>query len=167
MLEQENFKEVVFQYESNITGEEVSEVLWAESINEEENQFMLYSIPLHGFMIAPGDIFVAETEVIDGETVFVFDHVTNYSGNSVIQIIIPEEQNTPEVEKHLEALTEKGCHTDKINENIILMAVPFEVDFNEVKNVLEGIAATEILDYAEPIISDKHQEDIAEAEMQN
>lgn len=167
MVEQENFKEIVFQYESNITNEEVAEVLWAECINEEENQFMLYSIPLHGFMIAPGDIFVAEQEIINGEEMYIFDHVTNYSGNSVIQVIIPEETNTPQVEEKLNELAEKGCHLDKINENIILIAVPFEVDFNEVKTMLEGLAATEILDFAEPIISDKHQEDNAEAEMQN
>nr|WP_317631312.1 DUF4265 domain-containing protein [uncultured Flavobacterium sp.] len=166
-MEQENFREILFQYESNITNEEITEALWAEIVNAEENQYMLYSIPLHGFMIAPGDIFVAVEEEVEGETFLVFDHVTNYSGNSVIQVIIPEEEHTAEVEEKLNDLASEGCHLDKINENIILMAVPFEVDFNAVKSLLDGLAATEVLDYAEPIISDKHQEDIADAEMKN
>jgi hypothetical protein len=166
-MEQENFREVVFQYQSNITNEEVNEVLWAEVINAEDNVFMLYSIPLHGFMIAPGDIFVAVEEEIEGETMFVFDHVSNYSGNSVLQIIIPEEQNTPEVEQKLNTLTEQNCHIEKINENIILMAVPFEVDYQEVKSLIETLAVAELIDYAEPIISDKHQEDIEEAQLNN
>ena len=166
-MEQENFREILFQYESNITNEEITEALWAEIVNAEENQYMLYSIPLHGFMIAPGDIFVAVEEEVEGETFLVFDHVTNYSGKSVIQVIIPEEEHTAEVEEKLNDLASEGCHLDKINENIILMAVPFEVDFNAVKSLLDGLAATEVLDYAEPIISDKHQEDIADAEMKN
>lgn len=166
-MEQENFREVVFQYQSNITNEEVNEVLWAEVINADDNVFMLYSIPLHGFMIAPGDIFVAVEEEIDGETIFVFDHVSNYSGNSVLQIIIPDEENTAEVENQINILAKKNCHIEKINENIILMAVPFEVDFQEVKSLVETLTASELIDYAEPIISDKHQEDLEEAQMQN
>jgi len=166
-MEQENFREVVFQYQSNITNEEVNEVLWAEVVNAEDNVFMLYSIPLHGFMIAPGDIFVAVEEEIEGEMMFVFDHVSNYSGNSVLQIIISDENNANEVEQQLNALTEKNCHLEKITENIILAAVPFEVNFQEVKSLVETLVAAELIDYAEPILSDKHQDDLEEAQMQN
>ncbi|UYW01646.1 DUF4265 domain-containing protein [Flavobacterium agricola] len=166
-MEQENFREVIFQYQSNITNEEVNEALWAEVINAEDGVFMLYSIPLHGFLIAPGDIFVAVEEEIEGETHFVFDHVTNYSGNSVIQVIIPYEDNSTEVEQTLNTLTEKNCHIEKISDNIILLAVPFEVNYQEVKQVIEALAISEMIDYAEPIISDKHQEDIEEAQLNN
>jgi len=167
MLEQENFKEVIFQYQSNITNEPVNEVLWAEVINEADSVFMLYSIPLHGFMIAPGDIFVAVQESIDGQDQYVFDHVTNYSGNSVIQVIIPNEENTAEVEQKLNTLAEENCHLEKITDNIILIAVPFEVDYQAVKSLIEALTITEMIDYAEPIISDKHQEDLEEAQLNN
>lgn len=161
-MEQENFREILFNYQSNLTSEEVNEVMWAEVLDLEAGKFMLYNIPLHGYMIAPGDIIIATLENVDGEQMYVFDHITEFSGNSVIQVVVEDAANAAVVAEKLEGLGALNCAMEVINEHITLVAVPFEVDYKAVKAIIEPLATDKLLDYAEPIISDKHQDDLEE-----
>lgn len=154
--ENKDLKKVLFRYYSDVLEEETVETMWAEIIDEEKGLYKLDNIPFYGPMIAAGDIFHA---LIDSdEEILVFDEVIEFSGNSVVQVILMDESFEIDILKS--KLNEYGCELEVVNDRFFVVNIPAEISYLEVKNIFDEYENNEIIQYAEPVLSSQHQDDL-------
>jgi len=157
-LEKNNHKKITFKYYSNILEEEVVETMWCEIINESKGIYKLDNIPFYGPLIASDDIFYAEFD--DNEEVLVFREVIESSGNSVVQVLILNEDFNKEIVR--KKVFDLGCKSEGMNDNFFVIEIPIVVNYNSIKKLLDEYENKKFIEYAEPILSIKHQDDIIE-----
>ena len=157
-LEKNNHKKITFKYYSNILEEEVVETMWCEIINESKGIYKLDNIPLYGPLIASDDIFYAEFD--DNEEELVFREVIESSGNSVVQVLILNEDFNKEIVR--KKVFDLGCKSEGMNDNFFVIEIPIVVNYNSIKKLLDEYENKKFIEYAEPILSIKHQDDIIE-----
>ena len=151
-----DFKKITFRYFSNILEEDIVETMWAEVINEEKGIFRLYNIPFYGPLIAPNDVFYAEYD--ESEETWVFRKVIESSGNSVIQVVIMKVDFDKEIIR--KELVNLGCESEGMKDNFFSIEVPKSIDYKIIKNLLDKYENEEIIEYAEPILSIEHQNNL-------
>lgn len=152
-----NTKKITFRYYSDVLEEDVVETMWSEELESEEGIYRLENIPFYGPLIAPGDIFHAEYNEDLKE--LVFTEVVESSGNSVVQIIMMNE-NYDKAELRNE-LKELGCESEGVNDNFFVVEIPESINYLTIKENLDSKEKDELISYAEPVLSVKHQDDIA------
>lgn len=152
-----NAKKITFRYYSDVLEEDVTETMWAEELESEEGIFSLNSIPFYGPLIAPGDIFHAEYNKDSEE--MIFTEVIESSGNSVVQVIVMKEDY--DKEELREELKKLGCESEVLNDKFFVVAIPEDVNYLTIKENLESKEIEELISYAEPVLSVKHQDDIS------
>lgn len=152
-----NTKKIIFKYYSDVLEEDVEETMWAEELDSDEGIFRLQSIPFYGPLIAPGDVFHAEYDA-DSENL-VFTEVIESSGNSVVQIIMMNEND--DKEKLREELKELGCESVGLNDTFFVVEIPESINYLTIKENLDLKENEELISYAEPVLSVKHQDDIS------
>lgn len=152
-----NSKKITFKYFSDILEEITVETMWAEVIDESEGIYRLDNIPFYGPLIASGDIFYAEYN--EYEEAFVFKEVIESSGNSIVQIIISKENFDKEILRN--ELLELGCESEGMNDKYFVAEIPKDIDYNMIKEKLDSYENSKTIEYAEPILSTKHQDDIS------
>jgi len=157
-LEENSHKKITFKYYSNILEEEVVETMWCEIIDESKGIYKLDNIPFYGPLIASDDIFYAQFD--DNEEELVFREVIESSGNSVVQVVILKEDFDKEIIR--KEVFELGCESEGINDNFFVIEIPIDVNYNSLKKILDEYENNKFIEYAEPILSVKHQDDIIE-----
>lgn len=153
---QETHKKILFKYYSDYLEDTVSETMWAEIVNLEKGLFKLDNIPFFGPLIATDDLFYAEFD--EDEKRLVYKETIENSGNSIVQIIILEKGFDKEIIR--EKLKAINCLSEGLNDNFISVEVVRDVDYSIVRSILNEYEAQEIVQYAEPCLSDKHRTDL-------
>jgi hypothetical protein len=153
-----NSKKITFKYFSNILDEITVETMWAEIIDENKGIYRLDNIPFYGPLIASGDVFYAEFD--RDENTLVFREVIESSGNSIVQIIIMKDDFNKELLR--KELLDLGCQSEGMNEKYFVAEIPENINYYVIKSILDKYENNEIIEYAEPILSIKHQDDILE-----
>ncbi|MEG1022137.1 MAG: DUF4265 domain-containing protein [Myroides sp.] len=155
--EANNSKKITFKYFSNVLEEETVETMWAEIIDEEKGIYKLDNIPFYGPLIASDDIFFAEYD--EDEENLIFKEVIKGSGNSVVQIIIMKDDYDKEILR--KKLLDLGCNSEGVNDKYFVVEIYENIDYQLIKTFLDKYEKDEIIGYAEPILSIKHQDDIS------
>lgn len=153
---QETHKKILFKYYSDYLEETVSETMWAEIVDLEKGLFKLDNIPFFGPLIATDDLFYAEFD--EEEERLVYKETIENSGNSIVQVIILEKGFDKEIIR--EKLKAINCLSEGLNENFLSVEVVRDVDYSIVRSILNEYESQEIIQYAEPCLSDKHRADL-------
>ena len=154
-MKQEHEK-ILFRFHSDIFDEEMVETMWAFVIDKEKGLYKLDNIPFYAPLISSDDLIYAEYD--DSEQMLTYRETREYSGNSVIQIVIMGDTN--EVNKIRDKFLDKGCQSEKVNEKYFSMEIPFDLDYEPIKTELDKLENDEIIGYAEPCLSEKHRNDL-------
>jgi hypothetical protein len=149
-------KKILFKYYSDFLGETVSETMWAEIINLDKGFFKLDNIPFFGASIATADLFYAEYD--EKEQNFVYLETIEHSGNSIVQILILEKEFDKEIIR--EKLKAINCLSESLNDTFLAVEVVRDIDYSIVKSILKEYETQEIIEFAEPYISEKHRADL-------
>lgn len=152
-----NSKKITFKYYSSLLEEITVETMWAEIIDEKKGIYRLDNIPFYGPLIASDDIFFAEYD--DDEKAIVFKEVIESSGNSIIQVIILNKSYYKEIIR--KEMLDLGCESEGQKDNFFAIEIPKNINYQLIKMVLDNYENQNIIQYAEPILSIKHQEDIS------
>ena len=146
---------IKFNYFSSLLNKDVTEELDAEKI-EGKNLYRLVSIPLYGPFVAIGDEFCV---TVSGEdSVLTYDNVLNYSENSVIHIIVSNNQIFKETLKN--ELINFDCNTVDVNNILIAVDIPKEINYKQIEFKLYEYESKDLIHYAESCLSDKHNLDL-------
>ncbi|KAF2506756.1 DUF4265 domain-containing protein [Flavobacterium zhairuonense] len=152
----ETHKKILFKYYSDYLEDNVSETMWAEIIDLEKGLFKLDNIPFFGPLIATEDLFYAEFD--EKENRFVYKETIENSGNSIVQVLILEKGFDQEIIR--EKLKAINCQSEGLNETLFAVEIVRDVDYSLVRSILNEYEAQEIIEYAEPCLSDKHRTDL-------
>lgn len=144
---------VLFRYYSDLLEEEIVETMWAKEIDEAKGVYQLDSIPFYGPDIAPDDIFHAVYD--ESEQMLTFREVLEFSGNSVVQVILLNEPY--EIAPLQRQFEEFGCIIESLKNHYFSMQIPSAADYRPIKEVLELYKQSGRIDYAEPVLSNQHQ----------
>jgi hypothetical protein len=155
-MEQETHKKILFKYYSDYLDEVVSETMWAEIIDLEKGLFKLDNIPFFGPLIATDDIFYAEYD--ETERKFMHKKTIQNSGNSIVQIAVLEKGFDKEI--ICEQLKAINCISEGLNETFFAAEIAKDVDYSLVRNLLSEYESKEIIEFAEPCLSEKHRTDL-------
>ncbi|MCR4029335.1 MULTISPECIES: DUF4265 domain-containing protein [Flavobacterium] len=152
----ETHKKILFKYYSDYLDEVVSETMWAEIIDLEKGLFKLDNIPFFGPLIATDDIFYAEYD--ETEEKFMHKKTIQNSGNSIVQIAVLEKGFDKEIIR--EKLKAINCLSEGLNETFFAVEIAKDVDYSLVRSLLNEYETQEIIEYAEPCLSEKHRADL-------
>ncbi|WP_431241590.1 DUF4265 domain-containing protein [Flavobacterium sp. P21] len=152
----ETHKKILFKYYSDYLEDNVSETMWAEIIDLEKGLFKLDNIPFFGPLIATEDLFYAEFD--EKENRFVYKETIENSGNSIVQVLILEKGFDQEIIR--EKLKAINCQSEGLNETLFAVEIVRDVDYSLVRSILNEYEGQEIIEYAEPCLSDKHRTDL-------
>ncbi|WP_338839379.1 DUF4265 domain-containing protein [Flavobacterium ginsenosidimutans] len=155
-MEQETHKKILFKYYSDYLDEVVSETMWAEIIDLEKGLFKLDNIPFFGPLIATDDIFYAEYD--ETEERFMHRKTIQNSGNSIVQIAILEKGFDKEIIR--EKLKAINCLSEGLNETFFAAEIAKDVDYSLVRSLLNEYESQDIIEFAEPCLSEKHRADL-------
>ena len=147
---------ILFKYYSDYLDEVVSETMWAEIIDLEKGLYKLDNIPFFGPLIATDDIFYAEYD--ETEKKLMHKKTIQNSGNSIVQIAILEKGFDKEIIR--EKLKLINCITEELNDTFFAAEIGKEVDYSLVRSLLTEYESQEIIEYAEPCLSEKHRTDL-------
>jgi len=146
-------EKILFRFHSDIFDEEMVETMWALVVDKEKGLFRLDNIPFYAPLIASDDLIFAEFD--ESEQMLTYRKTAEYSGNSVVQIVIMDkETNTNKIR---DLFNDLGCTSEKVKEGYFSMEVPHNIDYKPIKVKLEELASRTVIDYAEPCLSDKHR----------
>ncbi|MHC0445175.1 DUF4265 domain-containing protein [Flavobacterium sp. 3-218] len=155
-MEQETHKKILFKYYSDYLDEVVSETMWAEIIDLEKGLFKLDNIPFFGPLIATDDLFYAEFD--ETEEKFMHRKTIQNSGNSIVQIAILEKGFDKEIIR--EKLKAINCLSEALNDTFFAAEIGKDVDYSLVRSLLNEYESKEIIEFAEPCLSEKHRTDL-------
>jgi hypothetical protein len=155
-IEENNHKKITFKYYSNFLEEEVIETMWCKIVDESKGIYKLDNIPFYGPLIASDDIFYAEFD----EDVLVYKEVIESSGNSVVQVVILKENFDKEIIR--KKVFDLGCESEGMNDNFFVIEIPKNINYTSIKKLLNEYENNKFIEYAEPCLSVKHQDDVIE-----
>ncbi|HEX8016719.1 MAG TPA: DUF4265 domain-containing protein [Flavobacterium sp.] len=152
----ETHKKILFRYYSDLLEDTVVETMWAEIIDLEKGYFKLDNIPFFGPLIATEDIFFAEYD--EDEERLVYRKTIESFGNSILQVVILEKGFDKEIIR--EELKLINCASEGLNETLFAVEVAKDTDYSIVKDLLSKYELQEIIEFAEPCLSEKHRTDL-------
>lgn len=155
-MEQETHKKILFKYYSDYLDEVVSETMWAEIVDLEKGLFKLDNIPFFGPLIATDDIFYAEYD--ETEERFMHRKTIQNSGNSIIQVAVLEKGFDKEIIR--ERLKALNCLSERLNETFFAAELTKDIDYSLVRSLLNEYESQDIIEFAEPCLSEKHRADL-------
>ncbi|PBI85100.1 hypothetical protein BSF41_40130 [Flavobacterium sp. ACN2] len=155
-MEQETHKKILFKYYSDYLDEVVSETMWAEIVDLEKGLFKLDNIPFFGPLIATDDIFYAEYD--ETEERFMHRKTIQNSGNSIIQVAVLEKGFDKEIIR--EKLKALNCLSEGLNETFFAAEITKDIDYSLVRSLLNEYESQDIIEFAEPCLSEKHRADL-------
>jgi hypothetical protein len=153
---EDNYEKVLFRYHSNVLDDITVETMWAKIVDKEKGIYQLDNIPFYGPAIATDDEFLAEFD--SDEDKLTFREVTKHSGNSIVLVIVAGNELDRDVIRN--KFKELNCTSEAMNEKYFSMEILKHVDYSEVRTVLEDFQAKELINFAEPCLSQKHAADM-------
>ncbi len=150
---EDEYVKVLFRFHSKIFDEEMIETMWATTVDKEKGFYKLDNIPFYVPLIASDDIVFAEYD--KQEESLTYRKTIQYSGNSTIQVVLTDE--TKDINLIRNSFQELGCVSEKMNDKYFSMEIPAEVNYGPIKQKLDDLEIEEIIDYAEPCLSDRHR----------
>ena len=145
-MAEEEYEKILFQFYSDVLDEETVETMWAVIIDKEKGLYKLDSIPFYAPNVAADDIIFAEFD--EDQERLTYRHTVEAFGNSTVQVVILDSgTDTNEIREMFDSL---GCSSEKCNEGYFVIDVPFNLDYNSVRNKLIKLEQEGVLAYAEP-----------------
>ncbi|MFT2009696.1 DUF4265 domain-containing protein [Pontibacter sp. 13R65] len=154
MEEAVQHKEIIFRFHSEIFDQEIEEVLWAIEVDHAEDLYKIDSLPFYVPLIATNDIVRAVYHA--DEKHLVYKETVSPSGNSTLHVVVTDD-NTP-IEDIRNKFAPYGCVTEKLNEHYFAMEIPATADYSPIKDLLDELEEQEIIEYAEPSLSEMHRD---------
>ena len=152
METEEKSVKILTKYFSDVLDEIVVETLWAEVIDEEKGWYKVDNIPFYGAEFSCGDVVLAEYD--EEEMCLVYKKVVEYSGNSTVQVVVFEDGF--DIESLREEFNELGFSSEKAGSSSFVLEIPFEKNYNIIYTKLLALQNKGLLEFAEPILSEKH-----------
>lgn len=151
---QDGSVKILFRFHSDIFDEEMVETMWASVFNKDKGLYKLDNIPFYAPLVASGDIVFAEFDT--KEKKLTYRATVEYSGNSTVQVVLMDK--TKNVNQLRKKFKELGCVSEKANDSYFSMEIPSQVDYKPIKQKLDDLELKGIIGYAEPCLSDKHEQ---------
>ena len=152
METEEKSVKILTKYFSDVLDEIVVETLWAEVIDEEKGWYKVDNIPFYGAGFSCGDVVLAEYD--ESEMCLVYRKVVEHSGNSTVQVVVFEDGF--DIESLREEFNELGFSSEKAMSNYFVLEIPFEKNYNIIYTKLLSLQDKGLLEFAEPVLSEKH-----------
>ena len=143
---------ILTRFYSNVLDEWTVETMWGEIVDKEKGLYKIDNIPFYA-SIASDDIVFAEYD--DAEKMLTYKETVEYSGNSLIQVVIMD--NTVLTNDLRDIFNSLSCKSEMFKEGYFVIEVLAEQDYKPIKEKLTELRDKGIIDYAEPVLSDKHQ----------
>lgn len=153
-MEETKHEKIIFRFYSELFEQEIEETLWAFELDKENRLYQLDSIPIYVPLIASNDIVFADFDTAKNE--LIYNKTINYSGHSTIQVILADE--TKDMEEIREIFSHLSCVSEKVNDSFFVMDIPENVNYETIKTELDKLEAAEIIEYAEPSLSEQHRQ---------
>ena len=153
---EKKYEKILFKYHSNILDKLTNETVWAEIIDKENGIYKLDSIPFYGPQIATDDEFYAEFD--ESEKMLTYKRTTKYSGNSIVLVIITKEGFNKEIIRN--RFKTLNCESEGLNENYFSMEIPKNINYFQVREILDEYVNNRIIEFAEPCLSEKHRTEL-------
>ena len=148
----DNFVKILSRFYSNVLDEWTVETMWAEIIDKEKGFYKIDNIPFYA-SIASDDIVFAEYD--EDEKMLTYRETVEYSGNSLIQVVIMDKSVVTNDIRDIFNLMD--CQSEKAKEGYFVIEILADKDYKTIKQKLTELQDKGIIDYAEPVLSDKHQ----------
>jgi hypothetical protein len=126
--------------------------MWADIVDPEKELCKLDSIPFYA-PVASDDIVFAKYD--HTEQMLTYRKSVEQSGNSTVQVVLMDTKT--DINNILYIFSNLGCISEKLNDSYFSMEIPFDKDYTLVRQKLIELENKEIIGYAEPYLSDKHQ----------
>ena len=153
MKKKESHIKFLVRYYSEVLEKVVVETLWAREVDKEKGIYKVDSIPFYGPPFASDDLI--EVKYDQDEKMLAFKEIVEYSGNSIIQVVLMNEGN--EIEELREVFKSRGCISEKVNDRFFSMEIPSDKSYPEIKVMLDELKREGVIDYAEPVLSINHR----------
>ena len=147
-----NFVKILSRFYSNVLDEWTVETMWAEVVDKDKGLYKIDSIPFYA-SIASDDIVFAEYD--DTEKMLTYKETVEYSGNSLIQVVIMDKSVVTNDIRDIFNLMD--CQSEKFKEGYFVIEILADKNYKLIKQKLTELKEKGIIDYAEPVLSDKHQ----------
>ncbi len=134
--------------------QEMEETLWAFELDKENRLYQIDSIPCYVSLVASNDIVFADYDTAIQQ--FVYNKTINHSGHSTIQVVLANEA-TP-IDAIRDIFRKFRCVSEKVTDTYFVMDVPDDANYQAIKMELDRLEAEEVLEYAEPSLSDIHRD---------
>jgi len=148
----DKYVKILFRFYSHVLDEWTVETMWAEIVDIEKGFYKIDNIPFYA-EIASDDIVYAEYD--EDEKMLTYRETVEYSGNSLIQIIIMDK--TVATNDIRDIFNSMDCKSEKFKEGYFVMEVLADKNYEPIKAKLSDLRDKGIIDYAEPVLSDHHQ----------
>ena len=148
----DNFVKILSRFYSNVLDEWTVETMWAEIIDKDKGLYKIDNIPFYASS-ASDDIIFAEYD--DTEKMLTYRETIEYSGNSLIQVVIMDKSVvTNDIRDIFNSL---DCKSEKFKEGYFVIEILSCKNYEPIRQKLSELQEKGIIDYAEPVLSDKHQ----------
>ena len=87
-----------------------------------------------------------------------FRKTIKHSGNSIILVIITQDEFDKEIIR--DRFKELNCISEGLNNSYFSLEILKEINYSRIKKLLTKYENDGILEYAEPCLSEKHQNDL-------
>ena len=148
----DNFVKILSRFYSNVLDEWTVETMWAEVVDKDKGLYKIDSIPFYA-SIASDDIVFAEYD--DTEEMLTYKETVEFSGNSLIQVVIMDKSVVTNDIRDI--FNSMDCQSEKFKEGYFVIEFLADKDYEPIKQKLIELQVNGIIDYAEPVLSDKHQ----------
>lgn len=148
----DNFVKIFFRFYSDVLDEWTVETMWAETVDKDKGLYKIDDIPFYA-SIASDDIIFAEYD--DTEKMLTYKETVEYSGNSLIQVVVMDKSVVTNDIRNI--FNSMDCKSEKFKEGYFVIEILANKDYKPIKQKLTELQGKGIIDYAEPVLSDKHQ----------
>ncbi len=150
----DNYVKILFRFHSDVLDQEIVETMWATIVDKNKGLYKLDNIPFYAPLVASDDIVFAEFD--DQEKMLTYRKTVEYSGNSIIQIVLMNKLK--DINQIRDIFKELGCVSEKVNEGYFSMEVPSTVLYKKIKKKLDELETQEIIGYAESCLAEGHRQ---------
>ncbi|TXK51348.1 DUF4265 domain-containing protein [Pontibacter qinzhouensis] len=154
MEEAVQHKEILFRFHSDIFDKEIEEVLWAMEVTDAEDLYRIDSLPFYVPLVATNDIVRAVYQ--PDEKHLLYQETVSASGNSTIHVVVTD--GSTAIADIRDKFIPFGCVSEMLNEHYFAMEIPATADYSQIKEVLDELEEKEIIEYAEPSLSEMHRD---------
>ncbi len=153
-MDSDKHVKILIRYKSPVLEEIIVETLWALVIDETKGLYKIDNIPFYGPLLASDDIVFAEHDL--DEEMLTYRETIEPSGNSIVLVVLMDE--TTDVETIRNEFKLLGCDSEGTGKRYFPMEIPYELDYNPVRQVLMNYEREGVLEYSEPCLSEKHSQ---------